>query len=155
MINLMEELGKLMKDKPLPYGRKPIPMKYEDNGEYQEALILCSPKSIIWKNQWRDESTFGCYVLENNEWMDYKLVDILYQRKPKDVRVLNEELPKNATQDEEWLYGIRCFYSVLTQYGDDVLKGDLEWTKETRYPPNPVHPIVVGEMYGAFERQKS
>ena len=154
MINLLEEYQKLMKEKPLPYGRKPILLKYHNNGEFQEILILCSPKSIIWDTLWR-ESEAGCYVLENGEWMNYQLCDILYRRKPKDANILNEELSKTATRDEEWLYGTRCFYSVLTQYGDDVLKGDLEWTKETRYPPNRVHPGVIDEMYRAFKEQKS
>jgi len=153
MINLMEELEKLMREKPLPYGRKPILANYHRNGEYQEAFILCSPKSIIWKNLWRDESEMGCYVLENDVWVDYKLEYMLGCRKIKVEKI--EKRPSNATFDELWLYSIRTDYDLLLEYGDDVLKGDLEWTKETRYPPNPVHPIVVGEMYGAFERQKS
>ena len=81
MINLLEELLKLMTDNPLPYGRKPILMHYENNGGYQRILILCSPKSIIWKNLYRDESESGCYVLEDGEWMSYQLGDILFRRK--------------------------------------------------------------------------
>ena len=153
MINLMEELQKLMKEKPLPYGRKPISYKYSDDGEYQEALILCSPKSIVWKNLYRDESEMGCYVLENNVWVDYKLEYILGCREIKDKKTM-EKRPKTDNQDELWLFSIRGDYSTLLEYGDDVLRGDLGWTKETRYPPMRVPQVVVGDIYGAFERQQ-
>ena len=155
MINLMEELQKLMKEKPLPYGRKPIFKEYLNDGEYQSALILCSPKSIIWENLClRDVCEAGCYVLENDEWMDYQLCDILFRRVPKGTSILDEKLSKTATLDEEWLYGIRYFYFTLIQYGDDVLRGDLEWTKETRYPPMRVPEMAVGGIYAAFKRQQ-
>ena len=150
MINLMEELEKLMQEKPLPYGRKPILMKYENNGRYQKVLILCSPKSIVWKNLYRDESEMGCYVLENDSWVNYQLGYILGCRKIKFVKAI-PKVPFNATHDERWIFSIKNDYNTLLEYGDDVLKGELDWTKETRYPPLPVR--YPSDIYAAFQKK--
>jgi hypothetical protein len=156
MINLMEELEKLMKEKPLPYGRKPTFKSYVNNGYYQDALIFCSPKSIIWKVLYRDECILDCFVLENDEWKDYQLDDILVRRVPnekKDDIFISKYLYINLNFDERWLYTIKQDYYLLLQYGDDVLKGDLEWTRETRYPANRASQGNIEEMYAAFQKK--
>ena len=149
MINLLEEFHKLMKEQPLPYGRKPVQAGHHNNGFYQQIYILCSPKSIVYKYLYRDEGTYGCYVLENNVWMDYQLDYILGSRKIKDEdRKTIEKPSRTATLDERWMYSIKNTYNTLLNYGDDVLKGDLEWTKETRYPPHPAH----ADIYTPFRK---
>jgi len=155
MINLLEEIEKLMKERPLPYGRKPISARYQDNGDYQEAFILCSPKCIIWMvHSWqiwvRNESACGCYVLENDVWMDYQLIDILWRRKKikdNDKRKIKKS-SRTLTFEESQLLNIKSTYNSLLEYGDDVLRGDLEWTKETRYPPLPAH----ADIYTPFKK---
>ena len=136
MFNLLEEFEKLLKEAPLPYERKPVLKEYDRDGLFQEICIACSPRSVISISIYRDELQTDCYVYENNQWMNYQLGNILYNRSPKRKHIPGIEKPANKDSfDEQRLYGIKCIHYSLLQYGDDVLKGDLEWTKESPYPP--------------------
>ena len=134
MINLMEELQKLMKEKPLPYGRKPVLVNYDNNGLFQAVEIICSSKSVISISLWRDGIQLNGGVFENNQWMSYQLGHILYNRVPKGKTLIEGIFNKNDF-DETNIYCIKCTYYALLQYGDDILKGGLEWTKESPYLP--------------------
>ena len=136
MINLLEEIEKLMKETPLPYERKPVLMDYRKDGFYQQIAIPCSPRSIITIEMYQDGVQINCYAYENNQWWDYQLGHVLYLRTPKGLKVI--EIPKNIDSlslDERRMYGIKYTYNMLLQFGDDVLKGGLEWTKEYPYEP--------------------
>jgi hypothetical protein len=154
MINLMEELEKLMKEKALPYGRKPISESYENSGCFQEAFILCSSKSIINISLYRNELDFNCFVLENGVWKNYQIGASIGRRIPHGKNVIDKPL-SFLNQDEKILLELKLGYLGIIQYGDDLLKGDLEWTKESCYPPYCISEARVEEMYNAFKKNRA
>ena len=142
MINLFEEFEKLLKEAPLPYGRKPVLKEYSKDGNYQEFYIPCSPRSMISIHMHFDGVQIRCYAYVNKQWYVYQLGTILYDRVPKPkygiAKPPDIEKPTNPDNfDAQRLYGIKCVHYSLLLYGDDVLRGDLEWIKESRYPPLP------------------
>ena len=135
MINLLEEFEKLIKELPLPHGKKPVLMQYHSDGYFQKIAIPCSPRSIITIYMYQDDLQIACYVYENNRWTNYQLLRILNKRARETGP--REKQPAFSSLDELLLYYIRCAHFLLLQYGDDVLKGDLEWIKEYTLTPLP------------------
>jgi len=152
MINILEEIKQLMKNTPLPYGRNPVLMDYRDDGYFQKIAILCNPRSIISIHMHKVGTQMDCYVYEDDRWVSYQLGYILYLRIPKGKKII-ERPPdlETLSLDARRLFGVKATYNLLIQYGDDVLKGEMEWTKETKYPPLKISDFAVAEIYGAYK----